>query len=186
MAFFSDQFLRGVLFFAVGGVSSVAILKIWENRESLLREIRRRFDSNETWQPEEHDERFDWGGKRYNNNENIFLCVENFFMYVGSYFSMRLKTLSGMLVLFFKDFFEISELEHGKCSNRKNNRVLLARIKETNMFLWLDQLTNVDLITQNNSLTLIFFNQVKEQARNMIVRNSTRSERRVSAYTNRT
>ena len=56
-------------------------------------------------------------------------------MYVGSYFSMRLKTLSGMLVLFFKDFFEISELEHGKCSNRKNNRVLLARIKETNMFL---------------------------------------------------
>ena len=72
MAFFSDQFLRGVLFFAVGGVSSVAILKIWENRESLLREIRRRFDSNETRQPEEHDERFFWGGKRYNNNENIF------------------------------------------------------------------------------------------------------------------
>ena len=59
MAFFSDQFLRDVLFFAVGGVSSVAILKIWENRESLLREIRRRFDSNETRQPEEHDERFD-------------------------------------------------------------------------------------------------------------------------------
>ena len=26
MAFFSDQFLRGVLFFAVGGVSSVAIM----------------------------------------------------------------------------------------------------------------------------------------------------------------
>ena len=50
MAFFSDQFLRGVLFFAVGGVSSV---------ESLLREIRKRFDSNETRQPEEHDERFD-------------------------------------------------------------------------------------------------------------------------------
>ena len=48
MAFFSDQFLRDVLFFAVGGVSSVAIVKIWENRESLLREIRRRFDSNET------------------------------------------------------------------------------------------------------------------------------------------
>ena len=59
MAFFSDQFLRDALFFAVGGVSSVAILKIWENRESLLREIRRRFDSNETRQPEEHDERFD-------------------------------------------------------------------------------------------------------------------------------
>ena len=57
MAFFSDQFLRGVLFVAVGGISSVAILKIWENRESLLREIRR-FDSNETLQPEEHDERF--------------------------------------------------------------------------------------------------------------------------------
>ena len=59
MAFLSNQFLRGILFFAVGGVSSVAILKIWENRESLLREIRRRFDSNETRQPEEHDERFD-------------------------------------------------------------------------------------------------------------------------------
>ena len=107
-------------------------------------------------------------------------------MYVGSYFSTRFKTLSGMLVLFFKDFFEISELEHGKCSNSKNNRVLLARIKETNMFLRLDQLTNVDLITQNNSLTSVFFNQVNEEARNMIVRNSTRSERRVSAYTNRT
>ena len=59
MAFYSDPFLRGVFFFAVGAVSSVAILKIWENRESLLREIRRRFDSNETQQPEEHDERFD-------------------------------------------------------------------------------------------------------------------------------
>ena len=59
MAFYSDQFLRGVLFFAVGGVSSVAILKIWENRESLLREIRRRFDANENRQPIEHDERFD-------------------------------------------------------------------------------------------------------------------------------
>ena len=74
MALFYDQFLRGVLFFAVGGVSSVAIVKIWENRESLLREIRRRFDSNENRQPEEHDERFDWEGRRY-NNENIFLCV---------------------------------------------------------------------------------------------------------------
>ena len=64
MAFFSDQFLRGVLFFAFGGVSSVAILKIWENRESLLRGIRRRFDfENETRQPEENDERFDWEGK---------------------------------------------------------------------------------------------------------------------------
>ena len=59
MAFFSDQFLHGVLFFAVGGVSSVANLKISENRESVLREIRRRFDSNKTRQPEEHDERFD-------------------------------------------------------------------------------------------------------------------------------
>ena len=100
MAFSSDQFLRGVLFFAVGGVSSVAMLKIWENRESLLREIRRLFYSNENRQPEGYDERFDWGGKRY-NNENIFLCVENFFMYVGSSFSMRLKTLSGMFVLLF-------------------------------------------------------------------------------------
>ena len=71
MAFFSDHFLRGVLFFAVGGVSSVAILKIWENRESLLREIRRRFDSNETRQPEEHDERFDWEGKSSVSYGNI-------------------------------------------------------------------------------------------------------------------
>ena len=71
MAFFSDQFLRGVLFYAVGGVSSVAILKIWENRESLLREIRRRFDSNETRQLEENDERFDWEGKSYVSYENI-------------------------------------------------------------------------------------------------------------------
>ena len=116
----------------------------------------------------------------------FFLCVENFFMYVGSSFSMRLKTLSGMFVLFFKDFFEISELEHEKCSNSKNNRVLLARIKEANMFLRSDQLTNVALITQNNSLTSIFFNQVKEQAQNVIVRNSTRSKRRVLAHTNRT
>ena len=94
----------------------------------------------------------------------FFLCVENFFMYVGSSFSMRLKTLSGMFVLLFKDFFEISELEHEKCSNSKNNRVLLARIKEANMFLRSDQLTNVALITQNNSLTSIFFSQVKEQS----------------------
>ena len=75
MAFFSDQFLRDVLFFAVGGVSSVAILKIWENRESLLREIRRRFDSNETRQPEEHDERFDWEGKSSVSYDNILLEV---------------------------------------------------------------------------------------------------------------
>ena len=71
MAFFSDQFLRDVLFFAVGGVSTVAILKIWENRESVLREIRGRFDSNETRQPEEHDERFDWEGKSSVSYENI-------------------------------------------------------------------------------------------------------------------
>ena len=71
MAFLSNQFLRGILFFAVGGVSSVAILKIWENRESLLREIRRRFDSNDTRQPEEHDERFDWEGKNSVSYENI-------------------------------------------------------------------------------------------------------------------
>ena len=71
MAFFSDQFLRDVLFFAVGGVSTVAILKIWENRESVLREIRRRFDSNEKREPEEHDERFDWEGKSSVSYENI-------------------------------------------------------------------------------------------------------------------
>ena len=59
------------MFFAVGGVSSVAILKIWENRESMLREIRRRFDSNKTRQPEEHDERFDWEGKSSVSYENI-------------------------------------------------------------------------------------------------------------------
>ena len=47
MAFFSDQFLRGVLFFAVGGVSTVAILKIWENTESVLREIRKLSDTSD-------------------------------------------------------------------------------------------------------------------------------------------
>ena len=78
MAFFSNQFLRDVLFFVVGGVSSVAILKIWENRESLLREIRRRFDSNETRQPEEHDERFDWEGKSSVSYENILWQNNNY------------------------------------------------------------------------------------------------------------
>ena len=73
MAFFSDKFLRDVLFFVVGGVSTVAILKIWENRESVLREIRKRFDTNETRQPEEHDERFDWEGKSSVSYENILL-----------------------------------------------------------------------------------------------------------------
>ena len=75
MAFFSDQFLRDVLFFAVGGVSSVAILKIWENRESVMREIRRRFysESETRRQPEEHDERFDWEGKSSVSYENILL-----------------------------------------------------------------------------------------------------------------
>ena len=60
--FFSDQFLRGVLLFSFGGVVvvvAVAILKIWENKESVLREIRREIDSNDAWQPEENDERFD-------------------------------------------------------------------------------------------------------------------------------
>ena len=71
MAFFSGQFLRDVLFFVVGGVSSVAILKIWENKETVLREIGRRFDSNETRQPEEHDERFDLEGKSSVSYENI-------------------------------------------------------------------------------------------------------------------
>ena len=41
MAFLSDQYLRAVFFFAVGIVSAIAILKIWENKESVLREIRR-------------------------------------------------------------------------------------------------------------------------------------------------
>ena len=60
--FFSDQFLRGVLLFSFGGVVvvvAVAILKIWENKESVLREIRREIDSNDAWQPEGNDERFD-------------------------------------------------------------------------------------------------------------------------------
>ena len=58
MAFLSDQYLRAVFFFAVGIVSAIAILKIWENKESVLREIRRQFDSNKARQPEENDERF--------------------------------------------------------------------------------------------------------------------------------
>ena len=90
MAFFSHQFLRGVLFFAVGGVSSVAILKIWENRESLLREIRRRFDSNETRQPEEHDERFDWEGKSSVSYENILLKSDRILEYKSPIFRVPL------------------------------------------------------------------------------------------------
>ena len=58
MAFLSDQYLRAVFFFAVGIVIAIAILMIWENEESVLREIRRQFDSNEARQPEENDERF--------------------------------------------------------------------------------------------------------------------------------
>ena len=53
-----EQFWQRVLLVAVGGVTAVLMLKIWENREAVLREIRRRFDSNEARQPEEHDERF--------------------------------------------------------------------------------------------------------------------------------
>ena len=48
MAFLSNQHLRAVFFFAVGGVSAIAILKIWENKESVLREIRRQFNSIQT------------------------------------------------------------------------------------------------------------------------------------------
>ena len=128
MALFYDQFLRGVLFFAVGGVSSVAIVKIWENRESLLREIRARFDLYENT------------GSQKNTTRGLTEKVG----------VITTRTFS-------KDFIESSELEHGKCSNSKNNRVLLTEIKETNMFLRSDQLTSVALITQNNSLTLIFF-----------------------------
>ena len=69
MAFLSDQYLRAVFFFAVGIVSAIAILKIWENKESVLREIRTQFDSNKARQPEENDERFNWEGK------SNFLCV---------------------------------------------------------------------------------------------------------------
>ena len=34
MAFLSDQYLRAVFFFAVGGVSAIAILKIWEKKRN--------------------------------------------------------------------------------------------------------------------------------------------------------
>ena len=57
--FFSNQFLRGVLLFSFGGITAVAILKIWENREFVQREIRRQINSNGARQPEENDERFD-------------------------------------------------------------------------------------------------------------------------------
>ena len=58
MAFPSNQCLRAVFYFTLGGVSAIAILKILENKESVLREIRRQFDSNGARQPEENDERF--------------------------------------------------------------------------------------------------------------------------------
>ena len=73
--FFSAQFFRVVLLFSFGGVViviAVAILKIWENRESVLREIRRQIDSNKARQPEENDERFDYEGESYDSNGNIF------------------------------------------------------------------------------------------------------------------
>ena len=92
MAFFSDQFLRDVLFFAVGGVSSVAILKIWENRESVMREIRRRFysESETRRQPEEHDERFDWEGKSSVSYENILLKSDRILEYKSPIFRVPL------------------------------------------------------------------------------------------------
>ena len=58
MAFPSNQCLCAVFYFTLGGVSAIAILKILENKESVLREIRRQFDSNGARQPEENDERF--------------------------------------------------------------------------------------------------------------------------------
>ena len=77
--FFSTQFFRVVLLFSFGGVViviAIAILKIWENRESLQREIKGQIDSNKARQPEENDERFDYEGESSDSNENIFfLCV---------------------------------------------------------------------------------------------------------------
>ena len=77
--FFSAQFFRVVLLFSFGGVViviAIAILKIWENRESLQREIKGQIDSNKARQPEENDERFDYEGESSDSNENIFfLCV---------------------------------------------------------------------------------------------------------------
>ena len=73
--FFSAQFFRVVLLFSFGGVVIViatAILKIWENRESLQREIKGQIDSNKARQPEENDERFDYEGESSDSNENIF------------------------------------------------------------------------------------------------------------------
>ena len=76
--FFSAQFFRGVLLFSFSGVViviAIAILKIWENRESLQREFKGQIDSNKARQPEENDERFDYEGESNDSNENIFLCV---------------------------------------------------------------------------------------------------------------
>ena len=76
--FFSAQFFRGVLLFSFSGVViviAIAILKIWENRESLQREIKGQIDSDKARQPEENDERFDYEGESNDSNENIFLCV---------------------------------------------------------------------------------------------------------------
>ena len=54
----SEHFWQRVLLVAVGGITTVVMLKIWENKETVLREIKRQFDANEARQPEEHDERF--------------------------------------------------------------------------------------------------------------------------------
>lgn len=74
--FFSTQFVRGVLLFSFGGVViviAIAILKIWENRKSVQREIRRQIDSNKARQPEENDERFDYEGESYDSNNIFFM-----------------------------------------------------------------------------------------------------------------
>ena len=74
--FFSAQFFRVVLLFSFGGVViviAIAILKIWENRKSVQREIRRQIDSNKARQPEKNDERFDYEGESYDSNNIFFM-----------------------------------------------------------------------------------------------------------------
>ena len=85
MALFYDQFLRGVLFFAVGGVSSVAIVKIWENRESLLRET-----GDDLIQMKTGSQRNTTRGLTEKvgviTTRTFFYAFENFVRYIGSSF----------------------------------------------------------------------------------------------------
>ena len=60
MSFLSEQFWQRLLLVVISGATAVVVLKLWENKETVLREIRRQpGHPNEPQKlPEENDERF--------------------------------------------------------------------------------------------------------------------------------